>query len=227
MSPEQAKGKTVDKRGDIWAFGVVLAEMLTGRRLYNGDTISETLAAVLLKEPDLTGLPASTPAAIRRLLRRCLDKDPQERLRDIGEARIAIGTPVEEMPSAATPRHALLPWAIAGTLALATLAAGVVAWRATRPIDRPLMWLSVDLGPEARAGRDFTVAISPDGSRLVFPVGEIGASKLAVRLLGQPNATPLLGTEGGVNPFFSPDGEWVAFSAGGKLKKVPIRGGRQ
>src|SRR5215471_2246591 len=94
MSPEQAKGKPVDKRADIWAFGVVLIEMLTGRQLYNGDTISETLAAVLLKEPDLTGLPASTPAAIRRLLRRCLDKDPQERLRDIGEARIAIGTPV-------------------------------------------------------------------------------------------------------------------------------------
>jgi hypothetical protein len=163
-------------------------------------TISETLAAVLLKEPDLNGLPANTPAAIRRLLRRCLDKDPHERLRDIGEARIAIGGPAEEMPAAIAPRHALLPWAIAGTLALATLAAVVVAWRATRPIDRPLMWLSVDLGPEARASRDFTAAISPDGSRLVFPVGEFGASKLAERILGQPNATPLAGTEGGVEP---------------------------
>ena len=87
------------------------------------------------------------------------------------------------------------------------------------------MWLSVDLGPEARAGRDFTAAISPDGTRLVFPIGDASDSRLAVRSLGQPNATPLAGTEGGDNPFFSPDGEWVAFNAGGKLKKISIHGG--
>jgi serine/threonine-protein kinase len=108
-------------------------------------------------------------------------------------------------------------------LIAAALGAGL--WRATRPTDRPLMWLSVDLGPDARAGRDFTAAISPDGTRLVFPIGDAGASRLAVRSLGQPNATPLAGTEGGANPFFSPDGEWVAFSAGGKLKKISIHGG--
>src|SRR6516162_3352393 len=90
MSPEQAKGKTVDKRADIWAFGVVLIEMLTGRQLYGGETVSDTLAAVLLKEPPLDGLPSDTPPGLRRLLRRCLEKDPQQRLRDIGEMRIAI-----------------------------------------------------------------------------------------------------------------------------------------
>ena len=86
------------------------------------------------------------------------------------------------------------------------------------------MWLNVDLGPDARAGRDFTAAISPDGTRLVFPIGDSGASQLAVRSLGQLNATPLPGTEGGENPFFSPDGEWVAFGADRKLKKIYPRG---
>jgi serine/threonine-protein kinase len=116
-------------------------------------------------------------------------------------------------------------WILAAVLAVIAVIGWAIAWRATGPTDRPVMWLSVDLGPDARAGRDFTAAISPDGTRLVFPIGDAGASRLAVRLLGQPNATPLAGTEGGSNPFFSPDGEWVAFGAGGTLKKISIHGG--
>jgi serine/threonine-protein kinase len=199
--------------------------MLTGRQLYTGDTISETLAAVLLKEPDLTGLPASTPAAIRRLLRRCLDKDPHERLRDIGEARIAIGAPAEGMPAATAARRAVLPWAIAGTLALAPLTAGVIAWRATRPPDRPMMRFSADLGPEAVAGIRITVAISPDGARIVYPVRYQNTVQLATRLMDQSKATILAGTEDGRDPFFKPDGQWIGFFAGGKLKRVSVQGG--
>jgi serine/threonine protein kinase/Tol biopolymer transport system component len=227
MSPEQASGKPVDKRADIWSFGVVLWEMLSGQRLFEGETILHTLADVLRAGIDLGKLPEDTPAAIRILLRRCLDRDIRKRLRDIGEARIILEDPMEEAAPApaatiAPRRRAMLPWMLA---ALATVSAAVIAWRATRPADRPLTWLSVDLGPDARAERDFTVAISPDGTRLVFPIGNPGASRLAVRSLGQPNATPLTGTEGGSNPFFSPDGEWIGFGAGGKLKKIPIRGG--
>jgi serine/threonine-protein kinase len=148
------------------------------------------------------------------------------RLRDIGEARIAIDRPREAAVAASVTverKRRVLPWAVA--LAVTAGLAGAGWWRATRPVDRPLMWLSVDLGPDARAGRDFTAAISPGGTRLVFPIGEPRASRLAVRSLGQPNAVPLAGTEGGADPFFSPDGEWVGFGAGGKLKKIPIHGG--
>ena len=227
MSPEQASGKPADKRADIWSFGVVLWEMLSGRRLFEGETISHTLADVLRAGIDLGKLPEDTPAAIRILLRRCLDRDIRKRLRDVGEARIVLEEPMEEAAPAPAAtiiprRRAMLPWILA---ALATVSAATIAWRATRPADRPRMWLSVDLGPDARASRDFTAAISPDGTRLVFPIGEPGTTRLAVRPLGQPNATPLAGTEGGSNPFFSPDGEWVGFGAGGKLKKIPIHGG--
>ena len=232
MSPEQARGKPVDKRADIWAFGVVLYEMLTGAPLFGEvETVSDALASVIKSEPDWSALPADTPRHIRRLLERCLRKDPKLRLRDIGDARMLLDEPSEPAPLTATPAAATapagrswMPWALGVTAAVA-LAMGVLLWRATRPVDRPPMWLSVDLGPDARAARDLTAVISPDGTRLVFPIGEPGASKLAVRPLAQPNATPLAGTEGGSYPFFSPDGEWVAFGAGGKLEKVPIHGG--
>jgi serine/threonine-protein kinase len=219
MSPEQAKGKKVDKRADIWSWGVVLYELLTGERLFKGGETADTLAQVLTKEPPLERVPPQ----MRKLLRRCLEKDPKQRLRDIGEARYLLDEPAAQLTIA--PAWSRLDWATAASLLLIALALGFGWWRATRPVDRPLMWLNVDLGPNARAGRDFTAAISPDGTRLVFPIGDAGASRLAVRSLGQPNATPLAGTEGGDNPFFSPDGEWVAFGAGGKLKKISIHGG--
>jgi serine/threonine-protein kinase len=223
MAPEQARGQSVDKRADIWAFGVVVYEMLTGRKLFGGPTVSDTLAGVLKEAPDLD----SVPAPARTLVQHCLEKDARRRMRDIGDARILLNAP--PAPAAApvpqTSRRPILLWSLLAALIVVDAVLGVGLWRATRPADRPLMWLSVDLGPDAIAGRDFTAAVSPDGTRLVFPVRYGDTTRLAVRSLGQPDAAPLTGTEGGTNPFFSPDGEWVAFAAAQKLKKISVHGG--
>jgi serine/threonine-protein kinase len=226
VAPEQARGQNVDQRADIWTFGVVVYEMLTGRRVFEGATVSDTLASVLKEVPDLDPLPSQA----RTLVRHCLEKDPRRRMRDIGDARLLLKDAQETTvaPPVQVSRRPVALWSLLGAVVLIAAALGVGLWRATRPADRPLLWLSVDLGPDARAGRDFTVAISPDGTRLVFPIGDSGASRLAVRSLGQPNATALAGTEGAMNPFFSPDGEWVAFGIAGaarKLKKISIHGG--
>jgi serine/threonine-protein kinase len=223
MAPEQARGQQVDKRADIWAFGVVVYEMLTGRQVFGGATVSDTLASVLKESPDLNLVPAQA----RTLIRHCLEKDPRRRMRDIGDGRLLLND-AEDTTAARSVEVWRRPIVLGSLLAAVVLIAvvlGVGLWRATRPVDRPLIWLSADLGPDARASRDFTAAISPDGTRLVFPIGDPGASRLAVRSLGQPSATPLAGTEGGANPFFSPDGEWIAFGAGGKLKKISSHGG--
>jgi Tol biopolymer transport system component len=216
MSPEQARGKTVDKRADIWAFGVVLYEMLTGERLFKGDTISDTLASVLKEDPDLTRVPPK----VRRLLQACLQKDPGLRLRAIGDWRL----PLEESPQAAEPLSGRLPWAIAVTLAAALAIVLVLLW--PRPLQHPLIRLNVDLGPDAMVGLNTTVAISRDGTRIVFPArGPGGKQQLATRLLDQAQATLLPGTENGADPFFSPDGQWVGFFASGQLKKISVQGG--
>src|SRR5262249_39450499 len=187
MSPEQARGKRVDKRADIWSWGIVLYELLTGERLFKGDEAADTLAQVLTKEPDLERVPLKA----RCLLGECLQKDPKQRLRDIGDARRLLLKDVQGVT--ATPpvrvwRRPAVPWSLLGAVVLIAAALGAGLWRATRPAARPLVWLSVDLGPDAQAGRDFTAAISPDGTRLVFPVGDAGGSRLAVQSLGQPNA---------------------------------------
>src|SRR4051812_8360842 len=153
MSPEQAKGKPVDRRGDIWAFGVVVAEMLTGSMMYTGETVSETLASVIKDQPALDRLPADTPPHIRRLLRRCLEKDPQRRLQAIGEARIALDEAPEEIAAApvvvSAPPPAPTRWKFATAIcAIAAAGALALAWRATRPVERPMQRFSVDLGPE-------------------------------------------------------------------------------
>jgi serine/threonine-protein kinase len=222
MAPEQARGQNVDERADIWAFGVIAYEMLTGRQLFGGPTVSDILAAVLKETPDLETVPAST----RTLVRYCLEKDPRRRMRDIGDGRILLDRAQGSLavPAAQASWRAILPWCFLGAVVIVSLL-GAGFWLATRPIDRPLMWLSVDLGPDAKASRDLTAAISPDGTRLVFSAGNARDTRLAVRSLGQPNAIPLAGTEGGFDPFFSPDGEWVAFGAGGKLKKISVHGG--
>jgi len=222
MSPEQARGQAVDKRSDIWAFGVVLHEMLTGRALFAGPTISDTLAAVLKTEPDV----ASVPGQVRPVVERCLRKDPKRRWRDIGDVRVALeeGVPVE--PSSGAPRRGVLSWAVTALALVAAAAGWFLAWRATRPLDQPLTRLSVDLGPDALLGLDLTVAISPDGRRLVFPMrGPGGRPQLAVRQLDQAQPTPLYGTEGGSDPFFSPDGTEIGFFAGGVIKRVSVQGG--
>ena len=219
MSPEQARGKKVDKRADIWAFGVLLYEMLTGKRLFEGETISDTLAQVLTKDPDLS----QAPAKVRRLLRRCLEKDPKHRLRDIGDAWELL----EETPRVpALAQKSKRPWAVAAALGLALVVLGTLHWRATRPVDRPLMLLSVDLGPDAVAGQFTTTAISADGLRLVFPAKRPdGKQMLATRLLSESKPAFLSGTENGTDPFFSPDGQWIGFFADGKMKKISVQGG--
>jgi serine/threonine-protein kinase len=229
MAPEQAKGKPVDRRADIWAFGIVLLEMLTGRQVYSGETVSEILAAVIMKDPDLSALPAGTPPHVRSLLRRCLVRDPLRRLRDIGEARVALeGAAVSEEPAAGTfvtPRRGLPRWTAAILAALA-LVPSLLLWRAAHPALRPVMRFSVDLGPEAVLNNHFSAVLSPDGRRLVhFVRGPGGATLLATRLLDQAQANVLPGTENANQPFFRPDGQWIGFFAAGKLKKISVQGG--
>jgi predicted Ser/Thr protein kinase len=230
MSPEQARGKPVDKRSDIWAFGVVLFELLTGSMLYGGETVSDSMAAVITREPDWSALPKDTPAHVRRLLARCLCKDPKQRLRDIGEARIMLEEPVDAVPATASPQpeayRSWMPWAMGGAAVLALVLGGLL-WRATRPVERPLLRFSADMGPEALAGAHMTAAISPDGRRLAYSVrpADGGTVLLATRLMDQSKPTVLSGTEDAADPFFSPDGQWIGFFADHQLKKVSIQGG--
>ena len=223
MSPEQARGQVVDKRTDIWAFGCVLYEMLTGRQAFPGETLSDTIAAVLERDPDWTALPGNTPANVRHLLQRCLNKDLRRRLRDIGDAWSEMGGEEEQKPHAPRPR--ILPWVVSAAMAVVAAAALWVAWR-PGPVDRPLMRFSADLGPEAMQGANITAAISPDGRRLAFMArGPGGKEQLATRLLDRAQTTLLPGTENVADPFFSPDGQWIGFFAEGKMKKISVQGG--
>jgi serine/threonine protein kinase/Tol biopolymer transport system component len=241
MSPEQARGKAADRRADVWAFGCVLFEMLTGQRTFGGDTVSDTLAGVLKSDPDWAALPATVPPSIQRLLRRCLMKDPKQRLQAIGEARIAIeetmsgdGAAIYESPlrsAAGTPplqswRRAL-PWALAGFFALALLSSMFFLRRVERLASLPVTKFALML-PAGELpfgfGEGPGVAISPDSTKLVFVSTSIPA-QLQLRRLDTFQTTPMPGTEGAESPFFSPDGQWVGFFANGKLKKVSTEGG--
>ena len=229
MAPEQAKGKAVDRRGDIWAFGVVLAEMLTGRVLYDGETAAETLARVIEREPDLSALPAATPAPIRALLRRCLTKDPRVRLQAIGEARIVLDQPHTDAPSSPTvhSRRSLLPWAVAAVAT--TIAAGLALlwapWRTAPTPPRTMLSAEIGIDGSLVTLGGANAVLSPDGRMLVFAAGSPERSQLYTRRLDQLDAVPLAGTEGANSPFLSPDGQWVAFFAGAKLKKIAVNGG--
>jgi serine/threonine-protein kinase len=240
MSPEQAKGKAVDRRTDIWAFGCVLYEMLSGKPAFDGETITDTLAAVVRAEPDWAQLPEKTPGRVRELLQRCLVKDPKQRLQAIGEARIAIEKAIvgtfekATEPSLVTQSHPLwrrtLPWAIASIAIVFAIAISALYWRGNQPEPHKVMQASLLL-PEPLAGvfsanPGSPIALSRDGSRLVFvgsPAGK--TTQLYLRQLDQQTSTPIPGTENAVQPFFSPDGEWVGFFADGKMRKVPLGGG--
>jgi serine/threonine protein kinase/Tol biopolymer transport system component len=228
MSPEQARGKAVDKRTDIWAFGCVLYELVTGTQAFHGEDITDILAAVVRAEPDWSKLPEATPFSVRTLLRRCLQKDRTLRMQAAGDLRIeiveALAAPkdVGAMAAASTPPNKL-PWVLAAALAIAVLALGASLWRSSRPAEHPLVRLDVDLGSDvsldSSVGTD--MILSPDGTRLVYD----SRGRLFTRRLDQPAATELAGTDGAFAPLFSPDGQWVAFFAGGMLKKVSVEGG--
>jgi hypothetical protein len=228
MSPEQARGKAVDKRTDIWAFGCVLYELLCGRPAFEGDDITEILAAVVKSEPDWTLLPANISPSIRVLLQRCLRKDRRQRISDATDVRIeiedAIAAPKDSGATQAAPvSTSKLLLVVAATLVIAAAVTSFGWWRSARPVEqplRPLVRLDVDLGPDVSLGSPFGAGaiLSPDGMRLVY----VSQGRLFTRRLDQPNTTELAGTPGAFAPFFSPDGQWVAFFAGGKLKKVSM-----
>jgi serine/threonine-protein kinase len=219
MSPEQARGQAVDRRADIWAFGVVVYEMLTGRALFDAPTVSDTLAAVLTREPDL----AVVPPQARRLVQLCLVRDHRARMRDISGARIALDQPAAAPAQSRRPSR--VPIAVAAATTLIAIGASIALWRATRPADRPLARLSVDLGPGSVYGADISAVISPEGNRIAFMTRDSGGFQLATRRLDQASPTVLPGTTAPSAPFFSPDGQWVAFFADRKLKKVSVHGG--
>ena len=236
MSPEQAKGKAADRRADIWSFGVVLYEMLAGKRLFIGETTSDTLAEVLKTEPDWSQLPTSTPQVILNLVQRCLKKDPRQRLQAIGDARIALeetigGVPEQPaLPGRAQSRWLLfLPWAVATGLAIAVAVLGLFY---TRLIGIPSQTIVAQVAPPDNTS--FLLAglagdppiLSPDGKRLAFvAVDKDGKQFLWVRPLNAAAAQPLAGTEDAYMPFWSPDSRSLGFVAHGKLNRIDASGG--
>ncbi len=239
MAPEQALGKAIDKRADIWSFGCVLYEMLTARRAFAGEDISDTLSRVIAQDPDWTALPPKTPAPIRRVLRRCLEKDRSRRIADVADARLDIVDALSpsadsdsvddrDRVAAAGGRRVLL-WAITAAVgAVLTLVLIFGSpWR--KPPVSALVRLSADPGGgEAIVATNLQeVALSPDGAQLAFVAhGPVEAtSRLYVRRLDQLQAAPLPETDGAESPFFAPDGQWLAFFAAGKLKKISVAGG--
>ena len=232
-SRSRRRGRTVDKRSDVWAFGCVLYEMLTGARAFAGDDVSDTLAAVLRAEPDWRTLPPETPASIRRLLRRCLEKDRKRRLSDAAGARLEIddaltvpASDVVTLPATAS-RAGWLRGAVIATAALVVggAAAGGAVWITTRPGPARVVRTTIQtsgataLVNSPRAAG--SLAITPDGSRIVYTA----AGQLVVRRLDQFEATPLISLGSPTQPFISPDGQWVGFFDGMVLKKVAMTGG--
>ena len=240
MSPEQARGRVVDKRADIWAFGCVLYEMLTGCQAFAGESTTDVLAAIVQREPDWSLLPTNLPPPIAALLRRTLQKNARERLRDIGDARLELASPAADGHTAAAARTLVTTppvrrrmWpALLGTFATgALIAAAIVQWLPSRPaaVDAPPAAVRTQVTMPADTSifltRGSSVALSPDGRQLAV-VGRIGKSiRLYLRALDKFEMVPLAGTEDASNPFFSPDGRWLGFFAEGKLKKVAVEGG--
>ena len=231
MSPEQARGDPTDKRTDIWSIGVVLYEVLTGRRPFGGDSVADTLASILKETPDLDRVPAK----IRLLLRKCLEKDRRQRLRDIGDVELLL----KQAPSAPEARQ---PWVWIAAVAFVSVLAAAVGlgwWRATRSAPRSLVRISAELTmiqqnryrldseTTLAGGQPGTqLALSPDGTRLAAGVLDAdGQVRLATRRLDEKTFVPLRGAENASSPFFSPDGQWLAFVADGKLRKIPTHGG--
>jgi serine/threonine-protein kinase len=238
MSPEQARGKTVDKRSDIWAFGCVLYEILTGKPAFPGDEVSDVLASVLAREPDWTLLPRGLSPVLGTFLKRCLHKDRKQRIGDAQSLRLALdgafetATPQVAMPEAATrpASRRALPWMLTSALAVGLVVAlGLWGpWRTVQPAApvRVESMLGVDASLAALQ-QGVSVTLSPDGRMFAFVAQTTpnAPSQLYIRRLDQLQATAVIGTEGAFGPFFSPDGQWIAFFANGKLRKVAASGG--
>ena len=240
MSPEQAKGKPVDKRTDIWAFGCVLYEMLTGKRAFEGEDVSDTLAAILRGEPDWNALPAEAPVALKTLLLRCLEKDRRRRIGDTAAVLFVLNEPAliapqEKVVSTVTagPRlaYSRLAWTIA---ALAVLTLSIVTVRQLRETPARADAIQFTIPPPENAsfatlpggtGITAQIAVAPDGQSVVFVANTQKEYQLWIRRLGAVTAQIIPGTENGRFPFWSPDSRHIGFFANGKLKRVPVAGG--
>ena len=233
MSPEQARGKPVDKRTDVWAFACCLFEALTGRKTFAGETASDIVGAVLRDEPQWNALAVDTPTIIRRLLKRCLVKDRRERVPDIGVARFEIK---EAMTGSGTDLAAVRTvarspmWQRLAPYVATAAAAGLIVWAASpqessAPPFPARSMISLADGVELVGGNNSSLALSPDGQLLVYAATRDGNSLLFSRPLKSFEASPIPGTEGATSPFFSPDGQWVGFFTGERLKKVSLDAG--
>jgi serine/threonine-protein kinase len=237
VAPEQARGTPADKRSDIWAFGCVLYEMLTGKRAFDGEGVTETLATVLKHEPDWAALPSSLPVPIRAFLAKSLVKDRRRRIGDISTAlfvleQLSLETPTGAATVRGGPRwRSLVVAGMALTIVVGALA-GWVTWRVIRQSaapHAPVQRFTIPM-PATAQYEGGELAISPDGTRIVYPANEGRRRVLYLHALDQLTATVLAGSDDAFSPFFSPDGEWIAFFAGAgspanTLKKVPVRGG--
>jgi eukaryotic-like serine/threonine-protein kinase len=227
MSPEQAKGKPVDKRADIWAFGVVLYEMLTGRTLFAGETVTETLAEVLKRDVDLSALPRETPAAVRRVIARCLERDPRRRWRDIGDAALDLES-AEIVDTTAPPsRRRGLLWGIP-LAALAAAVAVLATWALTRPRpETPIVIRAEYQLPAAVrvALQRPQIAVSPDGRFAAVARGGVVSGQVNLRRVDQADWTPIPGSDDASGVFFSPDSQWLGFWTSQNLYKVSLAGG--
>jgi serine/threonine-protein kinase len=240
MSPEQARGDAIDKRSDVWAFGCVLYEMLSGRPAFRGDDVEEILAAVQNREPDWDLLPTEIPSAVSRLLRRCLEKTADRRLHDIADARIEIEDEIEAVASS----RASTAVARAGrrsswltTVGVAAVVIGGGAWGWVRLVKPPPQATSrakrfqISLPDEGRTASlpfgigQLSIAVAPDGAHLAYVLTREGVTQLYVRGIDEWNARPIPQTDGAFAPFFSPDGRWLGFFVGKTLKKVAVSGG--
>jgi eukaryotic-like serine/threonine-protein kinase len=228
MSPEQARGERVDKRADVWAFGCVLYEMLAGKKLFTGGTVSDTVAAVLKNEPDWQSLPLETPPVVRALLRFCTAKDPRQRLPHIGAARIQIvdllsGPPATTVPTGDVAPHRMSFWPVFGIAAVTLIAVIVGIALRNRPDDKSEVRLQMvmDYG-EARPAH---FSLSPDGRKVVFARRASDRQSLFVRDLDDPASRPLEGTNGANYPFWSPDNRSIAFFRDGKIERIAYSGG--